>query len=109
MVLQQRSVGFTTRIRKFYNKDQVVIQQGSGGSYYSEDIFGIGANIRISREMLCLPYAEFLFFNTKTIKYLFQSAYKMVDFKQMNLIFPEIFVPQDFTTRTALGFIGPTN
>ena len=34
------------------------MQQGSGG--YEQFFFGIGANIRIGREMLSLPYAGFL-------------------------------------------------
>ena len=54
-----------TRMRRLYNKDQEVKQQGSGG--YTTRIrrllagfFGIGATIRIGREILCLPYAGFL-------------------------------------------------
>ena len=37
MVIQQGSGGYTTRIRRLYNKDQVVIQQASGG-YVSNEI-----------------------------------------------------------------------
>ena len=34
--------------------------------------YGIGATIRIGREMLCLPYAGFLY-NTRHIQYIFFS------------------------------------
>ena len=49
--------GSTTRIRWIYNKDQEVIQQGSGGFW--QDFFRFCATIRIGQEMLCLPYAGF--------------------------------------------------
>ena len=39
------------------NKDQDVIQQGSGGC--QQDFFGIRATIRIGQETLCFPYAGF--------------------------------------------------
>ena len=60
----QGSGGYTTRIRRLYNKDQEFIQQGSGGyttriRRLLEDFFGIGATIRIGGEMLCLLYAGF--------------------------------------------------
>ena len=42
---------------RLYNKDQEVIEQGSGG--YSLDLFGIGGTICIGQKMLCLPYAGF--------------------------------------------------
>ena len=47
----QGSGGYTTRIRRLYNKDQEVI---------SRIFFGTGATIRIGREMFCLPYAWLL-------------------------------------------------
>ena len=59
------------RIRRLYNKDQGVIQQGSGGYTTRIRIFFFffsanfallagffGATIRIGQEMLCFPYAK---------------------------------------------------
>ena len=51
-VIQQGSGGYTKRIRRSYNKDQKVI---------SRIFFGIGATIRIGQEMLCLKDAGFFF------------------------------------------------
>ena len=48
--IKSRSRGYMTRIRRLYNKDQEVI---------SRIFFGIGATIRIGRELPCLPYAGF--------------------------------------------------
>ena len=49
-VIQKGSGGYTTRIRRLYNKDQEVI---------SRIFIGIGATLRIGQKMLCLPYAGF--------------------------------------------------
>ena len=48
-IIQQGLGGYTSRIRRLYNKDQEVISR----------IFDIGATIHIGREMLRLLYAGF--------------------------------------------------
>ena len=51
-VIQQGSGGYTTMIRRLYNKDQEV---------NSRIFFSIGATIRIGQKLLCLPYAGFFY------------------------------------------------
>ena len=87
----QWSGGYTTRIRRLYNKDQEVLQQGSGG--YTTRVrrllagsFGIGASIRIGRELLCLPYAGF--FLSKKNMYL-----KLILLQEPKNILPMEFLP----------------
>ena len=87
----QGSGGYTTRIRRLYNKDQEVLQQGSGG-YTTRarrllaGSFGIGASIRIGRELLCLPYAGF--FLSKQNIYL-----KLIVLQKPKNILPMEFLP----------------
>ena len=74
-VIQQGSRGYTTRIRRLYNKDQEVMFSNAiieslqktfaykgckiTAFSFSPANFALLATIRISREMLCLPYAGF--------------------------------------------------
>ena len=72
------SGGYTTRIRRLFNKDREVmfsdaiiepVKSLRKKVFFSANFallagfFGIGATIRINQEMLCVPYAGFFLLN----------------------------------------------
>ena len=75
----QGSGGYTARIRRFYNKDYEVIQQGYTTRIMRllAGIFVISVNIRIGWDMLCLPYAGFFSSSWSPEMLLLQLAKKL--------------------------------